>query len=174
MQKYTTLITELDAAIAAAADHHRHRLQCRPGCSDCCKSFSVLAVEAAAMQQALAKLAPPIRARIGDAATQQAEQCPFLLDDLCAIYQYRPMICRSQGLAIAYIDHELEAIEVSACPRNFPAEEEYPFSEEDLLFMDPFNDRLAGINLDFCVEKELSPAERIHFRAIAETTSDLF
>ncbi|MDH4320568.1 MAG: YkgJ family cysteine cluster protein [Desulfobulbaceae bacterium] len=173
MQTYPDLITALDAAIAATAEHLRDRLQCRPGCSDCCKGFSVLAVEAAVMQQALAALAPATRARILAAAGQVAEQCPFLLDDLCAIYPHRPLICRSQGLAIAYIDHEHEAIEVSACPINFPTDEEYPFSEENLLFMDPFNDRLAAINHDFCVKNGLPPAERIPFRAIAALTAPL-
>ena len=163
---YSTLIAELDEAIAQAAAHHAIRLQCRPGCADCCKSFSVLAVEAEIMQAALAELDQATLARIAKAAANQSEQCPFLLEDLCAIYHHRPLICRSQGLAVAYINHEQEAIEVSACPINFPEDEEYPFSEQDLLFMDTFNDRLAAINQDFCTKKGLHPEERTPFRSI--------
>lgn len=125
------------------------------------------------MQEALSALAPAIRARVRATAGQETEQCPFLLDDLCAIYPHRPLICRSQGLAIAYIDHEREVIEVSACPINFPADEEYPFSEENLLFMDPFNDQLAAINHDFCDMNGLPPAERILFRTIASLAAPL-
>ncbi len=166
-ENYPTLIAELDQAITQAASHHAERLQCQPGCSECCKPFSVLAVEAAHMQTALSRLDQVTLTRLQDSTNRGTEQCPFLTDNLCAIYHHRPLICRSQGLAIAYIDHEHEAIEVSACPLNFPVEEEYPFTEQDLLFMDSFNERLATINQEFCTKKGLPSAERIPFHAIA-------
>ena len=165
-QQYSTLVAAVDQAISQAAAHHLDRLQCQPGCSECCKPFSVLAVEADAMQRALATLAPAIRTRLAQSTSPATEQCPFLQDNLCLIYQQRPLICRSQGLAIAYIDHDRQAIEVSACPVNFPAEEDYPFTEQDLFFMDSFNERLAAINHDFCTETGLPPTERVPFREI--------
>lgn len=164
MSKYTTLVTELDQAIAANADLHRDRLQCRPGCSDCCRPFSVLAVEVARIETALAALAPATLAGIRDAAARQSQACPFLVNDLCAIYQYRPLICRTQGLPIAYVDHQRETIEVSACPINFPEDEEFFFSEENLFFMDSFNERLTVINRDFCTQQGVAGQHRIPFQ----------
>jgi len=165
-QQYTALVAELGQAIRRAVAHHADRLQCRPGCVDCCRPFSVLAVEAAALRAALAQLPPAPLARIRAQADSQ-EHCPFLVDKLCTVYQHRPLICRTQGLAIAYLDHDRQAIEVSACPLNFPADEDYEFTEPDLLFMDSFNGRLAEINHDFCACEGLSPEERIPFAAIA-------
>ena len=122
------------------------------------------------MQEALAKLDKATRTKIAEAAKKNPEQCPFLQEDLCAIYHHRPLICRTQGLAIAYINHEQEAIEVSACPINFPEDEEFPFTEQDLLFMDQFNDQLAAINHDFCTKKGLHPEERTPFALISQPT----
>lgn len=166
LRDYTALVTELDDAITQSAAHHEDRLQCRPGCAHCCESFSVLPVEAEVIQTALAALAPEPLANIEESAVRHPEKCPFLIDNLCAIYDHRPLICRTQGLAIAYIDHQHETIEVSACPINFPEDEEYPFTEHDLLLMDPFNDRLAAINREFCNKRGIASAKRISFREI--------
>ncbi|MDH5299698.1 MAG: YkgJ family cysteine cluster protein [Desulfobulbaceae bacterium] len=163
---YAELTMMIDLAMARSVRHHRQRLRCRPGCSGCCKSFSVLGVEAAAIERALARLAADALALIRSRADRE-EECPFLLDSLCAIYHHRPLICRSQGLAVAYIDHQRQAIEVSACPLNFP--DDFPFAEEDLFFMDPFNHKLVELNRDFCAKNGLRPEERVTFKKLAAT-----
>ena len=168
LAEYRQLTAELDRAIARLVAHHGARLCCRPGCADCCKPFSVLAIEAEAIRAALPGLAPALRTRIRAQADGLA-QCPFCIDSLCAIYAHRPLICRSQGLAIAYVDHELEAIEVSACPLNFP--DDFAFCEADLLLMDPFNSRLASLNRDFCAPLGIAAEIRLPLTEIAAALS---
>ncbi len=153
---YAQLVADLDRDVVRLAS--RLPLNCRPGCSHCCKPFAVLAVEAAILKKALAALPPATRSRLADQAEDE-EQCPLLLDSLCAVYHHRPLICRTQGLAIAYVDHDHQAIEVSACPLNFP--DDFAFAQPDLFFMDPFNDRLAAINLEFCARQGIAAAERL-------------
>ncbi len=127
------------------------RIGCRPGCSDCCMAFSVLPLEAAFLAEALA-------GRTVRAAGQDG-RCGFLQDGLCTLYAVRPVICRTQGMALAYIDEVRQSVEVSACPLNFP--EDDPLDQDDLLFMDPFDEQLIVLNLRYCQRHGLVPAGRI-------------
>ncbi len=92
-------------------------------------------------------------------AVRQDERCGFLQDGLCSFYALRPVICRTQGMALAYIDEAGQSIEVSACPLNFP--EDATLDHDDLLFMDQFNERLAILNLRYCERHGLMPECRI-------------
>jgi uncharacterized protein len=152
---YKNLATEIDHRIKDLI-HRRFSafLQCRPGCSDCCIAFSVLPLEAAILQEAMRrKKKPAIR-------LSSENRCVFLQENcLCSLYDHRPVLCRTQGIALAYLDQESETLEVSACRINFP--EEYRFTEDDLLFMDGFNDQLATLNIQYCRQAGLPPGFRI-------------
>jgi Fe-S-cluster containining protein len=152
---YKNLTTEIDRRIG---DLIRQRystfLQCRPGCSGCCIAFSVLPLEAAILQEELLRKKKP-------AMRQSQDNCCALLQEngLCAFYDRRPILCRTQGMALAYLNEVSQAIEVSACPYNFS--EAYLFKEDDLLYMDDINDRLAALNLKYCRQAGLQPDCRI-------------
>ncbi|MFH1021584.1 MAG: YkgJ family cysteine cluster protein, partial [Pseudomonadota bacterium] len=163
--EYHQLLTALDAEIARVAQLHAAAISCGPGCSSCCRPFSVLPIEAACLREAIASLDPANRERIDRTLAEDDDRCPLLIDDLCAIYAARPVICRTQGLPLAYVDAEREAIEVSACPLNFSGD--YAFAPEGLLFMDGFNARLSDLNLAWCRTQGLNPDKRISLREIA-------
>lgn len=165
IQDYHHLLAALDAEIARIGELHAATLSCGPGCASCCQAFSVLPIEAACLREAVAALPSASQARLGQNLEENADRCPLLIDDLCSVYAARPVICRTQGLPLAYVDEEREAIEVSACPLNFP--DEYAFAPESLLFMDGFNARLAEINRVWCLEQELAPDKRIPIRELA-------
>ena len=150
---YRQLIADLDSMIGAlAGGRFQTVLNCGPGCSDCCTRFSVLPLEAALVSEMLRERTP---IRAGAAR----EKCLLLADDLCQVYEVRPVICRTQGLPLGYIDEEAGTIEVSACPLNFA--DEYPLGHDDLLYMDQFNRRLAELNLHYCRAAGLDPEKRI-------------
>ena len=151
-RQYLELVGEIDLRVRELTEGRlAARIACRPGCSSCCMAFSVLPLEAALLAETLAR--QPM------AAARSPGHCLFLHDNLCAIYALRPVICRTQGLALAYIDEAEERIEVSACPLNFP--EDAPLAHEDLLFMDRFNERLAALNLRYCRLNGLEPGCRV-------------
>ena len=150
---YLELVREIDQAVSQLAEGRlAGRIGCRPGCSSCCLAFSVLPLEAAMLQQGILPPSP-------SAGLRQDGQCVFLAGGLCSAYLHRPVICRTQGLPLAYIDEALERIEVSACPLNFA--EDAVLEQEDLLFMDSFNERLAALNLLYCRHHSLDPVVRI-------------
>ena len=150
---YQDLIAEIDQRMQALIrQRFSGLLHCRPGCSECCIEFAVLPLEAALLLAVLGEEGRP-------AARSSQGNCCFLLENgICSVYERRPVLCRTQGLALAYIDTD-QTIEVSACPINFP--EEFSFEQEDLLFMDGFNDRLAVLNLQYCRQAGLQADCRI-------------
>lgn len=150
---YIALIQEVDAQVAALSSLHRSHLRCAPGCSTCCRNFSVSPIEAALIGEQLG-LAP-----MGPSSKTTGDTCRFLIDDLCSIYVYRPLICRTQGLPIGYIDEINERIDVSVCPLNFSAD--YQFTHEDLLFLDPFNRLLSELSSNYCRETGIDAKSRI-------------
>ncbi|MFV0437387.1 MAG: YkgJ family cysteine cluster protein [Desulfopila sp.] len=133
-------------------------LHCQPGCADCCIPFSVFPLEAAILADALQNLQLP--------QTEDVGHCIFLSTGLCQVYEARPIICRTQGLPLGYVDESSEAIEVSACPLNFS--EEYPLGFADLLLMDRFNGRLARLNRRYCKETGFMERERIPLAMLSQ------
>lgn len=157
VRQYMELMREVDAAGQALEGLHRQHLRCRPGCSGCCTLSSVLPLEAAALHLAIAGLDGKLKKLIRE--QQPGEFCPLLVDSRCAIYQSRPLICRTHGLPIAYVDYERQTIDVSVCPLNFTAD--YEFARHELLFIDTFNVSLAQFNGEYCAPQGLPPARRI-------------
>jgi Fe-S-cluster containining protein len=99
---------------------------CHAGCADCChRRFSVTAIEAEAIAEALAALPVDRRRALADRARHGDERvCPALdPDGRCAVYAARPLICRSHGLPIRFAAPDgpgPRALPViDACPKNF-------------------------------------------------------
>ncbi|WP_136808701.1 YkgJ family cysteine cluster protein [Desulfosediminicola flagellatus] len=151
-REYKALLSDVDTRVNQLVDHRfKLTLQCRPGCSDCCMEFSVLPLEAAHIIQQLKFL---------KLEKQSVEaKCVMLEDDLCRVYEIRPVICRTQGMPVAYVDEMAATIEVSACQLNFP--DDYPLEHDDLLMMDQFNSRLAELNLQYCKNNNINPERRV-------------
>jgi hypothetical protein len=112
---------KVDAHWDGAARRSPDAFACRRGCDSCChQRFSVFAIEADAIRDALTRIAavePALRARIREQADDPAHlhHCALLVDGACAVYGERPMICRVHGLptlADGAVDH---------CPLNFTA-----------------------------------------------------
>lgn len=113
------LRARVDAHFDAALARTPEAFACRAGCESCChQRFGVFEVEAAPVREALARLArtdPALRARVRAQADDPAHQhhCALLVEGRCAIYDERPLICRSHGLPVladGRVDH---------CPLNF-------------------------------------------------------
>jgi Fe-S-cluster containining protein len=157
LRQYRELMQEVDDAVRTLEDLHRKHLRCRPGCCRCCTLSSVLPLEAAALRLAIAGLPGELQNMIR--SRTQEESCPLLVDARCVVYRSRPLICRTHGLPIAYVDYERQSIDVSVCPLNFS--EEYEFDRQQLLFLDPVNGRLAQLNTWYCTGQGIAPAARI-------------
>jgi hypothetical protein len=98
---------------------------CHAGCSDCCRRFSVTALEAEVVAEGVAALPEEARGRVAARARREGEDeaCPALeADGRCAVYAHRPAICRTHGLPIRFAPaspRSLPMAPVDACPKNF-------------------------------------------------------
>lgn len=82
---------------------HKEFICCKAGCSSCCEKGDYPVTEKELKQIMLGYSAldneSKIRVQNNIKTMERGGACPFLLDKLCSIYQYRPMICRIHGLA---------------------------------------------------------------------------
>ena len=107
----------VDAFFARVEERHGDDMQCRTGCSDCCRvRLTITAVEATAIRAETARW--PAARRRALAAAGPGDRCAALDDrGRCRIYAARPIVCRSHGVPIRLVRGSLPVIE--ACPRNF-------------------------------------------------------
>ena len=131
---------------------HGPGIVCRSGCADCCRNLTVWPVEFAAILEDLRSAGFPTP------VFDEGASCGFLREGLCQIYPFRPLICRTHGLPIAF-EHESPEepeIAVSFCPKNFRDWEQkgLTFGPDNTLQIDRLNERLSRIHLEFLAENQ--------------------
>lgn len=147
IQDYFNLVRRIDRDARRLAALHSSALTCRPGCHDCCTNLTVFPVEFQAIRRALteADTLP------GKDDFDSSAACGFLQKGLCRIYPFRPLICRTHGLPILFLDDTSGEYtwEVSFCEQNFTGREQIEFTQEMLLNIEDINGELSSINQDF-------------------------
>lgn len=143
---YWKLRDEADREFERLYSLHAGHMQCRKGCDACCMEFRVFPVEYYAIkQQAESCISRGQR-------PDRAQDCPFLVNHNCVIYDARPIICRTQGLPLLFMGDE--NWELSVCELNFTRFEDADFSPENTFSLDAFNSRLYLINRSFIQDME--------------------
>jgi Fe-S-cluster containining protein len=143
LNKYRQLRDEVSELSEKLASLHKDEMACKKGCAECCMNFQVLPVEYFSILNEIKKDTPK------DFGSQPAddENCNFLVNDLCQIYQSRPFICRTHGLPLLFMNQEGDAWELSACPLNFKKFDD--FHTENTFPQDTYNSKLFLINQEF-------------------------
>ena len=187
---YAQLVEKVAAFNAQVSGRRSADLACRSGCSACCEVWLTLSpVEAAAVRGGLAELAEPLRARVRSRGLEQAQRerdalaeprCAMLEDDgTCAVYEHRPLVCRTQGHALRYPagfipaaavraravnrdagarpNETFVAGEVTHCSLNYLAA---PPCRDDVLDAERVDLILAVVNARFCEAEGLDPSRR--------------
>lgn len=92
--------------------------QCKKGCSRCCMvDLSVFQVEADNITNWFSHLSSSEQEkRRAQWKDEPGEACSFLVNDACTIYEARPLICRTQGLAFSFKADSESFIDI--CPLN--------------------------------------------------------
>ncbi|MBV1858640.1 MAG: YkgJ family cysteine cluster protein [Nannocystaceae bacterium] len=148
------LRARVDVHFDEAARQAGDQMRCAQGCDQCCHvDLTVFTVEAAPVRDALQALPAATRDRVR-AQADQTLHCAMLLDGLCAVYEHRPLICRSHGTAVLLEDGRVEH-----CQLNFT---EAPPAKATVL-------RLAAVNQPLSVMATLwdGAGTRIALRALA-------
>lgn len=156
LDKYVDLVTEIDVKIEALNKTHKQHMQCKAGCAKCCLDFDVFPIEFYAIKSKMESdnFQIPVK-KPTEEFDEEPESCLFLKDDMCQIYQYRPIICRSHGLPLLSMNETGEFWELSHCDLNFETMEPDFFHDENSLVMDKFNSILFQTNISFIKENKL-------------------
>ncbi len=97
-------------------------LVCGEGCDQCCRvDLSVFPVEAAPLRELLASLDQD-RVQAIWARLESQQHCAFLVEGRCAVYDQRPIICRSQGMPLLLPDGSRDICPENPDPATLPLE----------------------------------------------------
>ena len=163
---YYQLRDEVDRKAAELASVHAERMHCVKGCCSCCQNLSVWPVEFYSIFDELKGVG--IKPELND-----DKACGFLKDGLCSIYPFRPLICRTHGLPLAYWHDETDppGYGVMFCEKNFQNADKIDFGPDNTLNMDEVNEKLARINIAFVEEEKepsFEPTHRIELRRLLD------
>ncbi len=143
IQKYRQLRADVDRQSDALYAIHAHHIRCRQQCTDCCMNLTVWPVEFFAIVE-------DVRAAGIRPVFDEAASCGFLKDGLCQIYSFRPIICRTHGLPLVYLDDRDDEPShcVIFCQKNFTASQAdaIKFGPANTLDMDQVNQSLARLH----------------------------
>lgn len=143
---YAALLAKVDDFVDGVGARRDEDLACEPGCNACCQvQLSVSPVEAEAVVAHLGALPAELREALRERAARLAmaleelgprepepQPSPCVMQEVdgrCAIYPARPLVCRSQGMALAYptgfVPEEAvmasggHAVDITWCPLNY-------------------------------------------------------
>lgn len=149
IEEYFRLRARIDKRIGRIRILHGKDITCSKGCSSCCINLTVFPVEFYAILQDLKDK----RAKSGNISfNESTTSCGFLDEErLCRIYSSRPIICRTHGLPILFLNDSAREPEweVSFCECNFQGKSQLEFDEKSLLDIEEINLQLESINKTF-------------------------
>lgn len=105
--KYEEFLVGFDEKLSNYFERDSKMLKCQKGCSLCCSNgdYPLSNLEMRYLMFGFSNLSNEkhelVKANIQKLCQDDVEQsyvCPFLLNNVCAVYAYRPLICRIHGL----------------------------------------------------------------------------
>ena len=116
---YTEFLNNLDSKLSAYFDEYKDFICCKAGCSECCEKgdYPLSDIELNYLMQGYIKLDFGTKKLVQNNINtlQKGGACPFLINKLCSVYEYRPIICRVHGLAYLCKDN---TVKVPYCVNN--------------------------------------------------------
>lgn len=106
LQNYVEYLLFITQKINKFFEHQKTYIACKKGCAKCCKNaeFPYKKIEFDLLMEGF-KLLPQDKQNIIRENVKKIKEsnekkytCPFLIDDVCSVYNFRGVICRSFGL----------------------------------------------------------------------------
>ncbi|MBR2525986.1 YkgJ family cysteine cluster protein [bacterium] len=111
LKNYIQYLIYLNDKLSKFFDHQKDYIACKKGCAKCCKNaeFPYKKIEFDLLMEGFKTLPEDkqqlIKERVKNLKEEQkktegrlSHTCPFLIDDVCSVYDFRGIICRSFGL----------------------------------------------------------------------------
>jgi len=164
LDRLAELFAKVETFFQRARAQHGDAIACKSGCDDCCRrAFSVTTIEAAIIRDALASMPPRSHERERDA-------CPALdPDGRWAIYEARPLICRTHGLPIRFPPRDEDPRRlplVDACPKNFVGQDLNAIDATSILDQQTLSTILAALDAAYADERGIARGQRIEMNEL--------
>lgn len=163
--KYDNLVNKIDQKALELSRKHQYHLQCKKGCDLCCMDYSIFPVEFYSILKKLKSAGISLKP-----AKENGNSCAFLKDHTCSIYENRPIICRTHGLPLLYMNDDNEW-ELSNCELNFKDFDFEQFTFDNTFPQDKFNSELFILNKEFVSdfkEKKFIETDLISLKNLAK------
>jgi len=160
---YQRLLAKVNEFCSGIIKKYGKEIKCSLGCIDCCQqNLSLFPVEFFFLQQGF-KLLPPrektlIQNRIVNYVPEKSS-CILLEKGICLLYEYRPIICRTQGLPLLVTENEI--IKKDCCPKNFSFLRLNSLPQFDFLHLERLNTILVVVNQEFASHHNIEAGKRI-------------
>jgi len=163
---YQILCKKVSEKFEQIQKKYSQHLSCGRGCSQCCvRDITVNDVERAVIAAYL-HLHPQVRMQLEleKKAGPEENKCEFLLRDRsCAIYESRPIVCRSHGVPLNLSEREAGNTpaerQIDVCPLNFSQSAGQRVLEvldqNDTINLRTLNTILAVINSQYRGDREM-------------------
>lgn len=108
LKRYEKFLEDFDRELAQLMQSQQLYLKCKKGCAECCQNgnypFSRLEMEylMSGFLTLPENIKQQIRSNISEIKDKNKYTCPFLINNLCSLYDYRGIVCRTHGLAYLY------------------------------------------------------------------------
>lgn len=148
-EKYRLLRDEIEHAAGELANEHSKHMKCKKGCDLCCMDYSIFPIEFHFILNELQWK----QISFSKPDDSESDVCAFLKYHVCTIYEQRPVICRTHGLPLLFMNDNSEW-ELSVCELNFTKYDFQEFTLDNTFSQDKFNSKLFMLNKDFIKEFE--------------------
>jgi len=153
LTRYEKFLQEFDARVQQYFSAQEKYIKCSKGCCYCCEigEYPFSRLEAEYLMKGFLTLPPDkqkiIKQNISKLKTQKIEnkterfnyRCPFLVDKLCALYDYRGITCRVFGLAYNHNEY----IQLPECANyNLNYSSVYNTETKEVSLNNPINEDL--------------------------------
>ncbi len=145
--KYLKFRTKIDTYTQKLENTHSKNMACKKGCDMCCLNFDVFPIEFDAIKKQIAINYPEVKKQ--NLPSKLGENCIFLKDHQCTIYYARPIICRTHGYPLLYMNDTGDQWELSHCGLNFTNVDETYFNKENTYAQDTYNSQLFMLNQEY-------------------------
>lgn len=147
-ENYEKLIAKVDQKFAEISSRYPRSLKCGRSCHSCCiPELSVFKVEKDYISKYISKT-DNLRDKLQTLEKQdtyEGKRCKFLDEDgACAVYQARPIICRSHGAPIQVAQEP--KVKYDVCPLNFRDADWDRFDQNASINLSLINSLLVLIN----------------------------
>lgn len=105
-ENYEKFLASVNSDLTKIFEYQKEYIVCKKGCSYCCErgDYPLSKLEFEYLMSGFEKLEENLKNQIkqnietAKQGDKDSYKCPFLIDNACSVYEYRPFVCRTFGV----------------------------------------------------------------------------